>query len=96
MEEAEEEVHDRAMRAYGILCNARKLNSKETLELLSPYRLGITCGIVKNASIDTVNEILLCSRPAHLQKRAGRPLDPRERDIYRAQYVREKLREQSC
>jgi len=92
VEEAEEDLADRAMRAYGILSNARKLTSKETLELLSPYRLGITSGVVKNGSLETINELMLCTRPAHLQKKAGKPLDVRERDIWRAQFVREKLR----
>jgi protein arginine kinase len=93
MDEAREDIYDRAMRAYGILSYAHKLTSKETLELLSPLRLGITCGVVKNLKLDTVNELLLCSRPAHLQKRAGRPLDSRERDIYRAEFVRTRLSE---
>ena len=91
MEEAEEDVRDRAMRAFGILYYAGKLTSKETIDLLSPLRLGITCGIVKEITLETVNEIFLCTRPAHLQKRAGKELDPRERDIARAEYVREKL-----
>ena len=96
MEEAEEDLADRAMRAYGVLCHARKLTSKETIELLSPLRLGVACGLVKDVGLDAINELFLCTRPAHLQKKAGRELDSRERDIHRATFVRERLRNASC
>ncbi len=96
LEEAEEEVEDRVWRSFGILSTARKLNSRETLDLLSPLRLGVTTGIFKDLSINTLNEILLCSRPAHLQKRAGKPLDTRDRDIFRAQFIQSKLKESAC
>jgi protein arginine kinase len=96
LEEAEEEVQDRVWRAHGILSSARKLNSKETLELLSPLRFGVTTGIVKDIPLNTLNELLLCTRPAHLQKRFGKALETRERDILRAQYIQTKLKESSC
>lgn len=92
MEEAEDEIQDRVWRSYGILSSARKLNSKETVELLSPLRFGVTSGIIKDLSMETLNEILLCSRPAHLQKRARKEMDSRERDLLRAQYVQSKLK----
>jgi protein arginine kinase len=96
LEEVEEEVQDRIWRSYGILSSARKLNTRETLDLLSPIRMGIATGIFKDLSINTLNELLLCSRPAHIQKRAGRVLDTRDRDIYRAQYIQSRLKESSC
>jgi protein arginine kinase len=93
LEEAEEEVQDRVCRSLGILTSARKLNSKETLELLSPIRFGVTTGMFKEIPLQTLNELMLCTRPAHLQKRVGKPLDTRERDLYRAQYIQSRLRE---
>ncbi|NUN98828.1 MAG: ATP--guanido phosphotransferase, partial [Candidatus Omnitrophica bacterium] len=96
IEEAEEEIQDRVWRAFGILSSARKLTSKETLELLSPLRFGVTSGVLKEVSLDTLNEIFLCTRPAHLQKRAGKPLDSKERDIVRAQFIKERLKGATC
>lgn len=92
LEEAREDVLDRAMRAYGILVCARKLTSKETLELLSPLRLGVTTGVFKDVTLESLNEVFLYSRPAHLQKLAEKSLESKERDIFRAEYVREKLK----
>jgi len=96
LSEAEEEVQDRVWRAFGILTSARKLNSKETLELLSPLRFGVTTGIVKDLDLLKLNEMLLCTRPAHLQKREGKELDSRDRDIARAQYIQSVLKGLSC
>lgn len=92
LEEAEEEIQDRVWRSYGILTTARKLNSRETLDLLSPIRLGVTTGTFKEVSLDTLNEIFLCSRPAHLQKKAGKTMESRDRDIYRARFIQSRLK----
>ncbi len=96
MDEAEEDIEDRVFRAYSILTSARKLNSKETLELLSPVRLGIRAGLLKEASLNAINEVFLCSRPAHLQKKAGREMGERERDIFRAQFIRDRFKPSAC
>lgn len=92
LEEAEEEIQDRVWRSYGILTTARKLNSRETLDLLSPIRLGVTTGTFKEVSLETLNEIFLCGRPAHLQKKAGKTMESRERDIYRAHFIQTRLK----
>jgi protein arginine kinase len=39
-----------------------------------------------------INEILLLSQPAHLQKFYGQHMDANRRDFVRAQMVRERLR----
>ncbi len=87
----EELVHDRAGRAMGILTHAHVLSSKEALDLLSDLRLGIDLGIVDARMIRRVNELLLLTQPAHLQKLSGRRLNVKERDIARARLVRERL-----
>ena len=43
-------------------------------------------------NLDQINEILLLSQPAHLQKFYGSEMDQNRRDFVRAQMVREKLR----
>lgn len=85
------EIADRVERSMGTLRTARIITSSETIKLLSAIRLGIDMGIVKDISLEKVNEILLLSQPAHLQKTAGNKAQPYERDIKRADFIRSKL-----
>lgn len=82
-------LEDRIGRAYGILSNARIITSNEALALLSDLRLGVDMGIVKNISPYTLNELIVAIRPAHLQKRAGKEMDAADRDIKRAEVIKE-------
>ncbi|HHT92063.1 MAG TPA: protein arginine kinase [Clostridiaceae bacterium] len=83
---------DMIFRAYGILTNARMLTSEEALRLLSELKLGIDLGMF--AEYDTTDIIALMSnvQPASLQKISGKILSPGERDILRANIIREKLK----
>lgn len=90
-QEARATVEDRVWRAYSVLANARIISTEETVELLSAVRMGVNMGIISNLTNEEVNEILICTRPAHLQKRAGDTLNSRERDILRADFIRERL-----
>lgn len=91
MEEARTLVEDKIYRAYGILKGARILSSKEAVELVSALRLGRTAGVLTDIPYETINELLICSRPAHLQKMAGTSMAPKDRDILRARFIRERL-----
>lgn len=82
------EVEDRVWRAYATLKYARVLNSNETIELLSTIRMGRSLGILDRPSYESLNEMLILMRPAHLQKRSGRPLKAAERDEFRAEFIR--------
>jgi protein arginine kinase len=84
-------VRDHVGRAYGLLSQAHLLTSKDALRLLSGLRLGVELGILNNVSRDLVDELLILSQPAHLQKKHGSILDPAERDAARADLVRERL-----
>lgn len=91
MQEARHQIEDKIWRAYGTLSHARILTSEEVINLSSGIRLGIAMGIITNITFKELNELMLVSQPAHLQKRYGGILDPTERDILRAQMVREKI-----
>jgi protein arginine kinase len=91
MDEASAQISDRIWRAYGILKHARVLTSEEVMNLLSAVRLGIAMGIIDFVGIPLINEILLLSQPAHLQKYYGDEMSSEERDSVRAQMVRERL-----
>jgi len=82
---------DRIYRSYGILKNARVLSTQECFKLLSDVRLGVSMGIISDVSVLTLNELLVLSQPATLQKIAGKQLEPEERDVKRAEMIRNRL-----
>lgn len=83
------ELKDRVYRAYGILTNAVKLSSEESISLLSEIKLGTDLGIIKELNDTKVKKLELYTRPANLQKYAGKILNAYERDIKRAEIVKE-------
>jgi protein arginine kinase len=91
MDEAADMMEDKIWRAYGILQNARMLTADEVMNLLSAVRLGHAMKIINFLDITLINQVLLLSQPAHLQKYYGSEMDPNKRDYVRAQLVREML-----
>ncbi len=91
MVEASDQIEDKIWRAYGILQYARLLSSEEVMNLLSAVRLGIAMKIIDTIDIPTINEVLLLSQPAHLQKYYREEMDSDKRDQVRATMVREKI-----
>lgn len=89
---SKEALVDRISRAYGTLKSAHIITSNETITLLSAIRLGVDLGIVKNMDRRDINELFTLIQPAHLQKLEGRALTSNERDIKRADLIREKLK----
>ena len=90
------QLEDRIWRAYGILKYAQTISSNETLDLLSAVRLGVDLGVMSvngGKPIDraAVNELLIFSQPAHLQKLEGTKLSAQERDTKRAALIRTRL-----
>lgn len=82
------QLADRVGRAYGILANARVLSSMEALSLVSDLHLGIDMGVLTGIESSMLNELTVAIRPAHLQKRYQKEMDPMERDVKRADVVR--------
>ena len=54
-------------------------------------RLGIDIGVIKDAHINSINELLITIQPAHLQIIEGKKLSAAERDTKRASLIRQKL-----
>ena len=79
-------------RAYGILANAHTITSKETMNLLSLMRLGVDLGVFPGVDRSLVDELFLVTQPAHLQKQHSEKLSAEERDLLRADMVRERLK----
>jgi protein arginine kinase len=79
-------------RAYGILANAHSISSKETMNLLSLMRLGVDVGLFPGVDRALVDELFILTQPAHLQKQHSEKLSAEERDLLRADMVRDRLR----
>lgn len=87
-----EMLEDRVWRSFGTLKNAYIISSNETVELLSMLRLGCDLGLVKDVDRTMINELFILTQPAHLQKLENKKLSANERDVKRAQIIREKLK----
>ncbi len=84
-------LEDRINRSLGILKSARIITSQETIELLSMVRLGCDLGMIKDMNRSTINELFIITQPAHLQKIQNKKISAEERDLKRAELIREKL-----
>lgn len=89
---SKELISDRIFRAYGTLKSARIITSEEVIRLLSEVKLGVDTQLTKNIDRKLINELLVFTQPAHLQKLEGKILSPGERDAKRADIIREKLK----
>ena len=87
-------ISDRIWRAYGTLKSARIITSDETIRLLSLIRLGVDMGIITDINRKTLNELFIFTQPAHLQKVEGEKLSSTERDMKRADLIRDKMKVQ--
>ena len=87
------ELEDRVYRAFGILINARKITSEECKSLLSDVKLGTDMGIIKELDDLKVNKLNLYTKPANLQKYVGNKLEDYERDIKRAEVIKQIISE---
>ncbi len=79
-------------RAYGILANAHSISSKETMNLLSLMRLGVDVGLFPGVDRALADELFILTQPAHLQKQHSEKLSAEERDLLRADMLRERLK----
>jgi protein arginine kinase len=84
-------VSDQIGRAYAILRYAHILESKEAFTHLSMLRMGSDLGLLPVEHGQMLDTILVEIQPAHLQIASQKKLNATERDILRAQMLREKL-----
>ncbi len=91
VKESHENLHDRVSRAYGILRTAQTISPEETMHLLSSVRMGVNLGLISDLNIPAINELFIRTQPAHLQKLTGSDMDPSDRNIERARYLRRYL-----
>ncbi len=85
-------VYNHIGRAYGILANAHSISSKETMNLLSFMRLGVELNLFPGTERALVDELFILTQPAHLQRQLSDKLSAEERDLIRADMLRERLK----
>lgn len=81
------ELRDKIMRAYGILTNAYKLDSKEFMSLMALVHLGIYYDYIKLSNRDQFIKLITNAQPANAASLSGSDLGGADRDVFRARYV---------
>lgn len=90
-EQDEDRVVDRICRAFGVLRYANMLSSSEAMNLLSMLRFASDIQIMPANVRTMVDDLIMNTQPSHLQFDYGGILDSNQRDLLRAQKIREKL-----
>lgn len=85
------EFEDKISRMYGNLSYARKIDYSECAKLISNIKLGVDMGIINDIDIEKVNKIRILAKPASLQKHFKSKLEAEDRDIKRAELIKEIL-----
>jgi protein arginine kinase len=89
--DARVQLEDKVWRGYGELRYCRSISSREVIELCSVVRMGAALGFPGLCPLRVLNELLILTQPAHLQRQFGSEMTPAERNVYRARLVRERL-----
>ena len=85
------ELEDKLMRSWGIFTNARRMDSKEFMKLLSDVRLAVDLDILPGGLRAKIDSLMEDAQPASLNERFGGNVPAQERDRLRAQVVREMM-----
>lgn len=83
------EMENRVYRSLGILKHSRLLSTKEAMEHLSNIRMGETMNILNDDKLKNTLKIMLDIQPASMQKKLDLEMNSKERDIERANIMRE-------
>ncbi|MCG0275920.1 MAG: protein arginine kinase [Thermosediminibacteraceae bacterium] len=84
-------LEDRILRSYGILTNSRLLSTQEAMRYISDVRLGVDLGIIKNLKPEELNNLFITAGPSYIQEVFKKTMTPLERDLNRANLLRQKL-----
>lgn len=85
------ELEDTVYRSYGILKECRKITLDEAQELISNIKLGTDLGVLTELNDSQVQKLILYTKPANMQKFLGEQYERIERDIKRAEVIKQIL-----
>ena len=82
---------DRAKKSFGLLTNAVVLTYSEFLEHISKIKLGAMLGVINISDIEKIDDLIVMVRPASICDHYGKKLNSLDRDLYRAELVKNQL-----
>ena len=85
-------VRDACGRAYGILTNCAKLNSREFIKLISEFKLGVCMGLYPVDTMSELDDLIVSMRDSNINRFSKENMNREEREIYRAECVQAKLK----
>ena len=86
------EVQDKIHRALGSLKSAMLMDHSEAMRLLSLVRLGVSEKKLETLSTDSIDKLIVEIQPASIMTRYGDDMSPRDRDIKRAEILRDRFK----
>lgn len=81
-------LEDRVFRSLGLLKNARIMSSREGMRHLSNIRLGVSLDLIDEKNLKDISELMIKIQPANIEKQGGQISSKEDRDIERANYIR--------
>ena len=87
------DLEDKIYRNYGVLINCKKISFDETRNLLSFIKLGVDLGILKELTDLKIQKLYLYTKPANMQNYLGEQYETLERDIKRAEVIKQIINE---
>ena len=91
LENKYDELVDLVGRAYGVLKFCHSISSSEAIKLLSQVKLGICLNILFYDRIEEIDSLIEDVKPYTLNTIAGKNMDDFERDMFRAEYIKQKI-----
>lgn len=85
------DIQDTISRSLGILKSAKIMGHDEALNLLSNVRMGIVCGEISDITVQKIDELMSNVEPATLTVNSKENLSAQQRDIKRAEMLRNSL-----
>lgn len=84
-------LEDEMYRVYGVLKNARMIDSGEALELLSKLRLAAAIKLIPKLKLENVQRLMIEVQPYEFKKITKQELGNVEEQIKRAEYIRKEI-----
>lgn len=85
------QIEDKVFRSFGILNYSRLITSKEAMLHLSNVKLGSDMGIIKDIKPKDIMRLMIDIQPASIQTNFQKDMLKDERDMSRAQLIRNNL-----
>ena len=87
------DLEDTIYRSYGLLSNCRKISLEEAQKLISNVKMGTDLGILPELNDSKVQQLILYTKPANMQKYLSEQYEALERDIKRAEVIKKIINE---